>query len=458
MSDLDIIFDQGPPEKPTKAPKPPKPLKTVVLEQVISSLGIEMSFNQFISTAMIKFPGREPRPLDDDDEALIRDEMLARDASIHPNAVSDRLRLKAKANAFHPVVEYLDSVQWDGESRMDGWLTTYLGVPKTPYTRKVGNSVLVGAVRRVKDPGCKFDEALILIGTEGSGKSTAIRTLCPDPTWFSDSLSISSSPKQVIEGTQGIWLMEGAELVGAKNVEAVKAFLSRSVDGPVRLAYSKLSVTRPRQFVVIGTTNEWKPLANETGARRFWPVKMGTLDKAALERDRDQLWAEACVAEMRGDTTQITVDLIDEVTNAQNEFATAHPWRERIKDKLDDLEIKSPIPKKWLWEWVGVEISKQTHEQGKIVNAIMDKLGYEEKGNPIWVPALGKRARAFVTKNPFEHPDTRISSIPEDPALPYDYEEPMLPEIDKVEPEPDEPVYSQYELERMKEEEEPEYD
>lgn len=431
MSDLDDAF-----EAPIKKAKTTKPLKSVVLRQVVDGLGIQMSYNEFTGTIMIKYPGKAAVPLHDSHESVIRNEMNMRDAGVHPNMVSDYLFNLAKANPYHPVLKYLDKIQWDGEPRLDGWMTTYLGVEDTPYTRKVGNSVLIAAVRRVKDPGCKFDEAMILIGQEGSGKSTAIKTLCPDPTWFSDSLRISASPKEVIEGTNGIWLMEGAEMVGAKNVEAVKAFLSRGTDGPVRLAYSKHPVTRPRQFIVIGTTNQWKPIDNETGARRFWPVKMGTLEKRLLERDRDQLWAEACVAEMRGDTTHITEELIGEVTNAQNEFSTAHPWRERIKDKLDELPSKSPIPKKWLWEWVGVEISKQTNEQSKIMNSIMDKLGYVEKDSPVWVEALGKRARVFVTRNPFEYLDTRISSIPK--------------EVDEYN---GEPIYAPHELERMEEEE-----
>jgi predicted P-loop ATPase len=401
-----------------RAPKKPsKPLKSVVLNQVIDGMGITMSFNEFTDTQLIQYPGKAPRMLVDADEAKIRDEMASREAGVYPGVVTDRLFCMAMANRFHPVREYLDGLSWDGTPRLDTWLTTYMGVADSKYVRKVGKSTLVAAVRRVRDPGCKFDEALVLVGAEGSGKSSGIRALSPDPNWVTDSLPISATPKQVVEGTSGVWLVESAEMVGMKNVEHVKAFLSRQVDGPVRMAYARHPVSRPRQFIVIGTTNDWKPLANETGARRFWPVYAGMTMIGRLEEDRDQLWAEANVAEFTGYSTFVGPDIIDEVRRMQNEFATPHPWLEKIEERL----IATPnshtqVPVADIWEWVGVDTHKQTREMSGQIAAVMRKLGYRKADHPRWVPEKGKMMRVYEYMNPFDEGnfDTSISAAPED--------------------------------------------
>ena len=440
MDDVDAITSVEV-HKETKPHKPSKPLKTVILEHVIDSLGIEMSYNQFTAAAMIKYPNQEARAIENDDEMVVRDEMAARDAGVYPGMVTDRLQRKAKANSYHPVLEYLDKLHWDGENRLDTWLHRYMGAENTNYTRKVGKAVLVAAVRRVKDPGCKFDQAMVLVGQGGSGKSSMIRALCPKPEWFTSSLPLSSPPKQVIEGTRGIWIVEAEEMLGnnSKNLDAVKAFLSRQVDGPVRLAYSRHSVSRPRQFIVIGTTNNWKPIIADEGARRFWPVKAGSFEHRLLERERDQLWAEACVAEMRGDLIHITSEDNDDVEDAQRNFTTLHPWRELIGEKIDALPKKSPIPVADVWRWVGIEISKQTHEQSKALVDIMHDLKYEKSNHPEWVPELGKRVRVFRRLTPFDSFDTRLSTIPEDLEEKYG-----------------EPVYGQSEWEQMQRDEEEE--
>lgn len=437
------VFDDPEIAEITQAPTPSKktkPLKSVVLNHVIEGMGIRMSYNRFTNVPMIQFHGQRPEPLQDHHEATIRWEMAARDANVHPQVVEDRLMTEARLNSYHPVQDYLDSLVWDGEPRLETWLHRYMGTANTNYTRKVGAAVLVAAVRRIKDPGCKFDQAMVLVGQGGSGKSSMIQALCPDPTWFSCSLPLSAPPKNVIEGTQGIWIVEAEEMLGnsSKNTDAVKAFLSRQVDGPVRLAYTRHAVSRPRQFIVIGSTNNWKPIIADAGARRFWPVKAGSFDQRLLMRERDQLWAEACVAEMRGDPIFLTAEDNDDVEEVQKTFTTLHPWRELIMEKIDGLPKKSPIPVSDIWRWVGIEISKQTHEQSKTLVDIMHDLQYEKSDHPEWVPELGKRVRVFKRMNPLLNLDTRLSTIPRELDLPDDYEEEMLPEVE-------EPKYEQEE-------------
>ena len=179
---------------------------------------------------------------------------------------------EAYENPVHPVRDYLNRLTWDGRCRLDAWLATYAGAACSAYVGAVGSLVLIAAVRRIRQPGCKFDEFLILEGGQGTGKSSGIRALCPRDEWFSDDLPLGVDSKQVIERTSGRWIIEAAELHGnrGREAEALKAFLSRQSDGPVRLAYARLPVTIDRQFILIGTTNaRLAYLKDMTGARRF---------------------------------------------------------------------------------------------------------------------------------------------------------------------------------------------
>jgi hypothetical protein len=217
----------------------------------------------------------------------------------------------AQLNGFHPVRDYLDALQWDGKPRVDRWLTTYAGAEDSDYTRAVGALQLIAAVRRIRQPGCKFDEMLIFEQpTQGTDKSSALAILAVNDDWFTDDLPLNVDSKRVIEAVRGRWIVECAELSGMKKADIahLTAMLSRRVDR-ARMAYGRLPVDVPRQFVPFGTTNKTEYLRDTTGNRRFWPVRMQRFDLAALRRDRDQLWAEAVAREAKGESIRLRREL-----------------------------------------------------------------------------------------------------------------------------------------------------
>ena len=201
---------------------------------------------------------------------------------------------------YHPVRNYLDTLRWDGKTRIDNWLSTYLGAQDSAYTRAVGPRWLISAVARIYRPGAKVDCALILEGPQGIKKSSALQIM--GYPWFTDRLSDLGSKDAAME-TRSVWIIEIAELdtMSRAEVGTIKAFISRTTDR-FRPPYGKRLVDLPRQCVFAGSVNpEGGYLKDATGGRRFWPVACGAIDIAAIERDRDQLWAEACERFRAGD-------------------------------------------------------------------------------------------------------------------------------------------------------------
>lgn len=226
-------------------------------------------------------------------------EWLQRNGILAPTKLAgEAVQTVGMERPYHPCRDYLRSLAWDSTGRIDSWLTTYIGVQPSTYASKIGRRWLVSAVARILQPGVKADAVLVLEGAQGIGKSTAGRILF-DP-WFCDHLPDLSSKDSYLQ-LAGMWCVELAELdaIGRADASRIKSFLSSSVDR-YRLPYGTRAIDVPRSSVFLGTVNHGAYLRDETGNRRFWPVRCGRIAADALRRDRDQLWAEAVVLHTNG--------------------------------------------------------------------------------------------------------------------------------------------------------------
>jgi predicted P-loop ATPase len=241
-----------------------------------------------------------PRDLRDSDLVGCSDWLLSEyRLNVRSTVVFEAVTRMAECNRYHPVREWLRSLQWDGTPRLDTWLIRHLGCADVPTTRWAGAWWAMQAVARIMQPGCQADYTLVLEGPQGRRKSTALRALVEGTTqsgWFTDQICGEVGSKEAKEGLQGKWVVELSELAATRRAdqESLKLFLTSQRDR-FRVPFSKVALDFPRQCTFAGSTNESEYLQDSTGGRRYWPVAIGDADirLSAILEEREQLWAEA---------------------------------------------------------------------------------------------------------------------------------------------------------------------
>ena len=171
---------------------------------------------------------------------------------------------------------------------------------------------------------------------QGAGKSSAARILA-GVEYFSDNLPTMGT-KDASDHVRGKWIIEVGELsvMQKSEIESTKAFISRQEER-FRPAYKRKEITYKRRFVFIGKTNQGSYLRDKTGNRRFWSVRVGTIDLVALKHDRDQLWAKAIYRYRNGEKWYLTEEEGKLAAEVQQDRVSEDIWQEKLSIKLEDI-------------------------------------------------------------------------------------------------------------------------
>ena len=331
----------------TGQPKPILANALIALRTAPDWIGV-LAHNEFALVTMTMRPppwlrqldnSWTPQPWTDGDDARATEWLHHQGITLSLNVVQVAVVTVATEAPFHPIRNYLTALKWDGTPRIDSFATQHLGAEGTAYHRAVGQCMLIAAVARIMRPGCKVDHVPVLEGEQGALKSTAIERLFTP--WFSDDLA-ELGTKDASMQIRVAWGIEIAELASMtrSEIEKIKAFITRKVDH-FRPPYGRHVISAPRQSVLIGSTNTDTYLKDDTGARRFWPVKCGAIDVATIDRDRDQLWAEALTLFKNGAPWWLNGDATVLAREEQADRHVDDPWQKSITNHLEDKDRTS---------------------------------------------------------------------------------------------------------------------
>ena len=319
----------------------------IIVENMIKDGGNHLRWNDFSSR--IEYNGKN---LNDRvaNKMLVEVEDYVDDYILNQQKLDTALAYVADKDSYHPIKEYLESLEWDGEERIGTWLNVYANVKQTPVVEQMARKFLISMVARVMEPGCQVDTTLMLYQAEGgAGKSTMAKILAGDQKYFLDaSKDLSREQNALIQSLSGKWIIELPEMksVRSADIETVKSFLTTQTD-TYRVPYGKRDDDYPRQCVFIATTNKKELPDDPALLRRYLPVeinnalpedqqKTGELNLDALRRDRDQLMAEAFHCYKNGEIWHFTKTdpLLKEIEEHKRQFVMSDSYVEIIVDQL----------------------------------------------------------------------------------------------------------------------------
>lgn len=306
--------------------------------------------------------------------------------NVSPVKTFDAIRAIAAQNQYNPITDWLESLYWDGTPRIDSWLTTYARVIDTEYSRAVGEHWLRSVAARGLTPGAKCDHILVLEGRQGDKKSTLFEVLggrfyAAPPTIIGDRAVQNMSGKLIV-------CLEELESLEKSEIGALKAQITRRVDR-LRLPWARTATDIPRTATLAGTCNRDDYLRDETGNRRFWPVRVGKISIDALERDRDQLLAEAVHQVKQGAQWWLPEHLETTALLEAQSRVMADVWGARVSAFLEN---KHAVTTEQVLENVGVELARMGRLEQMRVASLLKSEGWQRQHRRI----AGQRAWWWV--------------------------------------------------------------
>lgn len=275
------------------------------------------------------------------------------------------------------VREWLETIKWDGQTRIEDFFSDYMGAPDDEYSRCASRNFWLSMAARIQRPGCKVDNMVVLEGPQGVGKSTALQII--GGAWFAEQHESATNPKAFAEILQGKLLVEISEMEAFRGgeVSRVKQSISCPSDR-FRAAYARHASDHPRTCIFVGTTNTADWNKDETGARRFWPIAcVGDIELEGIRENRDQLFAEAMVRVKEGEPHW---KMPEAETKAQQDDRYQHdPWHDKV---VNFLLGKTEATTQEIMTDIGIDLVRQGRTEQTRVGRIMRVLRWKRVRKP----------------------------------------------------------------------------
>lgn len=327
---------------------------------------------------------------------------------------------------YNPVIEWLESLpEWDGKSHIENLMPDYLGTDKTPYNTAALKLHMVAAINRVYEPGCKYDHVLVLVGPQGSFKTTFCERLAVHADWY-DGNFCTIDGNQAVERLSGKWILEMAELLAVKkqkDVEAFKAFVTATADNNYRQPYGRRPKDRLRQCVFCATTNDYEFESDLTGNRRYMPVRVAVTkplknimspDQASVRQDFALAWAEALhIYKTQHPALELRKEHALSLQREQDRYLEEDPYLGAISEYLDRSLGRECVQS--IWEKALHYDGHPTKPEAKrIIQLVREKIkGWHEIGR--------QRCMNYGTVKCFERDGTELDlvEVPDGEEVPF---------------------------------------
>lgn len=410
VEEFPIVEVVATPEAPAEWPPMDRDAKGKVEPTVNNALkalrrpdicGAHLGQDDFKDSVCISWGGDGSwRPLRDTDYTRLR-EMLEQRGFKKPGRelVRDAVLQVAEDNRFDSAIQWAQGLRWDGVARVEDFLARYMGVVADGYASSVSRYLWTALAGRLLVPGCKADMVPVLVGGQGTGKSTGVMAMAPEPDAYVE-LNLEVRDDNLARSLRGKLVGELGELRGlnSKEAEAIKAWVTRTHEEWIP-KYVEFATKFPRRLVFIGTTNSDEFLADDTGERRWLPVEVGTVCVDAIERDRDQLWAEAVVLFKRGGVQWR--DALEMGATKHDAYKVTDAWQDTIERwlALDDMDDTAGLPRghqpfkidNVLASALGLSVDRVSMREQKRAASVLRRLGYvkrratrAEGGKHVW--------------------------------------------------------------------------
>lgn len=365
-----------------------------------------IAYDEYLGANVFCYPGETTwHPLKDPDQVMLRAHLEKYFTPISKEMMRDSIMGVCNEHKVDTGVLWSETLPiWDGKDRVSGFIADYWGAEDSDYARAVGRYIWTALAGRLLAPGIKADMVPVLIGPQGIRKSTGLLAMCPNRARFLE-VNLSTKSDDLARKMRARMVGELAELAGKskKEVEELRAFITARTEEWV-IKYREDMLSYPRRIFFIGTSNDNLILTDPDGLRRWLPIEVTQVDTDAIERDRDQLWAQAIVMfHAQGILWQDAQEL---AKNEHGDFVDELPWADRIDTWLDaECNLpgatgtwrQQPVLKMTDIMFFGLHIEiRDQNTKTKSAQGAMKRLGYGSAS--VYDPQVKKSVRGWVFK------------------------------------------------------------